>query len=178
MSITGPLRYSSRMLMKTRKRPELDSRDRAILDILQEQGRIPLTRLAALVGLSITPCATRLRRLERNGVIRRYGAALDARMLGPCVRTRVEITLAQHRAGDFARFEAAIRQTSEVIECDAVGGGIDYLMIVLSRDIEHYREVMEGLLARELGIAAFRGYVVTKRIKETVSLPLEVILSG
>ena len=76
---------------------------------------------------------------------------------------------------DFARFEAAIREIPEVVECDALGGGIDYLLTVVTRDIDHYRQLMEALLARDVGIAGCRGYVVTKRIKEPVGLPLEVI---
>lgn len=163
------------MLMRTRKRPALDAHDRAILGILQHDGRISLTRLASQIGLSATPCAGRLRRLERAGVIRRYGAIVDPRQLGRCMWTRVEVTLGEHRGADFARFETAIRDVPEIIECDALGGGIDYLVTVVTRDIDHYRQLMDTLLARDLGIAGCRGYVVTKRIKESAGLPLDVI---
>lgn len=154
----------------------LDARDLKILEIVQEHGRISKKSLATQVGLSLTPCFQRLRRLEQQGFIRSYRGIVDADRLGSFVWVHTEITLARHGAADFSRFEAAVREVPEVVECDAVAGGIDYLLKIVARDVSHYQRIVEDLLNRDVGMETYFTYIVTKRVKESAGVPLSVLL--
>lgn len=156
----------------------LDSRDVRILEIIQRQGRISMKALADAIGLSLTPCCQRVRRLEREGYIGCYRGVVDARRLGAFVWIHTEVSLTRHRAADFSRFEAAVQQVPEVLTCDAVGGGIDYVLKLVTRDVAHYQCVIEDLLARDLGIDTYFTYMVTKRVKDAPAIPLSTLLPG
>jgi len=149
---------------------KLDRFDWRILEAVQREGRIGKARLAEVVGLSATACWERLKRLEASGVVSGYHARLNLEKVSPLITVMVEITLEQHRQADFRRFEAAIRQIPEVVECLSTGGGIDYLMKVIVPGLEDYQALMDRLLDAELGIERYFTYVVTKRVK-TDGLP-------
>jgi Lrp/AsnC family transcriptional regulator, regulator of ectoine-degradation genes len=144
---------------------KLDRYDLAILNILAHEGRITKSRLAERVNLSISPAWERVRRLEQAGVIRGYCADMDWLKAFNGSRIVVEVTLAKHTAPDLARFEARIALAPEVVQCLATGGGIDYVMQVFSRDIDHYQRFIDRLLTEELGIERYFTYVVTKEVK-------------
>ncbi len=78
----------------------------------------------------------------------------------------VEVTLRSHRQADFDRFERAVRDLPEIVACWSVGGGVDYLLKVVCRDIDAYQRLIDGLLARELGIERYFTYIVTRTVKE------------
>lgn len=146
---------------------KLDDRDLKILSILQREGRIPKAALAERVNLTPTPCWERLKRLEDAGIIESYGARISLRAFGPLTIVFVQIELDSHQAEDFSRFEAAIAQIDRVIECWAVGGGIDYMLKVISRDLEDYQKLIEDLLASRIGVRRYYSYVVTAPVKDT-----------
>lgn len=154
----------------------IDARDIRILEIIQRQGRISKKALAHAVGLSLTPCFERLQRLEREGFIREYQGILDAQRFGSFIWICTEISLARHRATDFSRFEAVVLQMPEVLVCDAVGGGIDYILKIVARDVAHYQQLIDDLLAREVGVDTYFTYIVTKRVKAHSALPLAQLL--
>lgn len=154
-------------------RPRLDAIDLRILAVLQREGRITKLALAERVGLSPSPCWERLRRLEACGIVAGYHARIAARLLGPATAAFAEITLASHRQSDFARFESAVAEIPEIVECWAVGGGLDYLLKVVTPDVDGYQRLMDGLLAADLGIDRYFTYIVTKPIKEGGALPIE-----
>lgn len=143
----------------------LDDRDVAILAALNRDGRMTKAALAERVNLSPSPCWERLRRLEAAGLIASYRAEVDLDRLVPAVRVLVEVELGGHRAEDFQVFEDAIAAVPEVIECWATGGGIDYMLMVLARDIDAYQRLMDRLLIADIGIRRYFTYVVTKRVK-------------
>ena len=145
---------------------KLDARDIKILSILQVEGRIPKAALADRVNLSATPCWERLRRLEEAGIIESYGAQISLKALGPVTIVFVQIEIENHRKEDFSRFERAIDRIPEVVECWAVGGGIDYFCKVIVRHLTDYQDLMERLLASEIGIKRYYSYVVTMPIKD------------
>lgn len=147
-------------------RVRLDARDIKILSILQREGRISKTELAARVNLSPTPCWERLRRLEAAGIITGYAARLNPALFGPRITVFVQAEIETHRASDFRRFEAAIDRAPEVLECWAVGGGIDYILKVGAADIESYQRFMDGLLAAGVGLKRYFSFLVTKPIKQ------------
>jgi Lrp/AsnC family transcriptional regulator, regulator of ectoine-degradation genes len=156
------------------ERPRLDSRDIRILSILQREGRISKTALAERVNLSPTPCWTRLRRLEDAGIIESYGAQISLKVFGPTTIVFVEIEIESHRSEDFLRFEHAIADIPQLVECWAVGGGIDYLCKVVVPHLDDYQTLIESLLNQQVGIKRYYSYVVTAPVKSG-PVPVELL---
>jgi len=146
-------------------RLKLDRYDLAILQKLQTEGRITKVALAEAVNLSSSPCWERLRRLEDAGFITGYQASLDLRKIAPVTEVIVEVTLSNHKAGDFRRFETAVQDVHEIVECLAIGGGIDYVMKLVVPDVDAYQRLMDRLLEAGIGIERYFGYIVTKPVK-------------
>jgi Lrp/AsnC family transcriptional regulator of ectoine degradation len=157
--------------------PRLDRIDLRILDAVQRDGRITKLALAEKVGLSPTPCWMRLRKLEKAGLITGYHARLALRAVAPIATVLVEVTLGSHRQADFDRFERAIRDIPEIVSCWSVGGGVDYLLKVVARDIDAYQRLIDALLEREIGIDRYFTYIVTKTVKDETVVPLAELLA-
>ncbi|MER8436076.1 Lrp/AsnC family transcriptional regulator [Mesorhizobium sp. M1312] len=155
---------------------KLDQIDLKILDAVQRDGRITKLALADKVGLSPTPCWMRLRKLEKAGIVSGYHAKVAMRAVAPVATVLMEVTLASHRQADFDRFERVIRAVPEIIACWSVGGGVDYLLKVMARDIDAYQRLVDALLEREIGIDRYFTYIVTKTVKEEVALPVADLL--
>lgn len=159
-------------------RVKLDAIDLRILEAVQRDGRITKLALAEKVGLSPTPCWLRLRKLENAGIISGYHARLAPRKIAPVASVMMEITLANHRQGDFDRFERAVSAIPEIVACWSVGGGVDYIMKIMAPDIDAYQRLVDALLDRELGIERYFTYIVTKTVKEETVLPVTVLAAG
>jgi Lrp/AsnC family transcriptional regulator of ectoine degradation len=144
--------------------PKLDSHDRAILRQLQRQGRMTKVALAEAVNLSPTPAHDRMKKLERAGLITGYRAQVDLRRIAPMTEVLVQVTLSNHRAEDFRRFEAALEDRPEVCTCWALGGGVDYILRLVVADVDAYQRLMDALLDGDLGIDRYFGYIVTKPV--------------
>ena len=170
----APIRSDTRVTAVKTARPRLDSRDIRILSILQREGRISKTALAERVHLSATPCWERLRRLEDAGIIESYGAQISLKAFGPITIVFVEVEIENHRTEDFARFERAIATVPQVVECWAVGGGIDYLCKVVVPSLIDYQTLIEGLLHQKIGIRRYYTYVVTAPVKNE-PMPVELL---
>ncbi len=155
---------------------KLDAIDLRILDAIQREGRITKLALAEKVGLSPTPCWLRLRRLEKAGIVSGYHARIDMRLVAPVASVLMEVTLGNHRQADFDRFERAIKAAPEVVACWSVGGGIDYMLKVATRDIDAYQRFVDALLEREIGIDRYFTYIVTRTVKEEIALPVATLL--
>src|SRR3546814_18416770 len=102
---------------------KLDAIDLRILAEIQREGRITKLSLAERVGLSPTPCWTRLRRLERAGIVTGYHARVALRLLAPIAVVFMEVTIGAHRPADFDRLERGVMEIPEVGACGRVGGG-------------------------------------------------------
>lgn len=144
---------------------KLDKSDLEILRLLQRDGRMTKVKLAEAVNLSPSPCWERLRKLEKAGYITGYHADVDIRLLGSVTEVLVQITLENHRAADFRKFEDSVQAYKNVVDCWAVGGGIDYFLRLIVRDVGAYQDVMDQLLEAEIGIDRYFGYIVTKSVK-------------
>ncbi|BAB53293.1 MULTISPECIES: Lrp/AsnC family transcriptional regulator [Mesorhizobium] len=155
---------------------KLDAIDLKILDAIQRDGRITKLALAEQVGLSPTPCWMRLRKLEKAGIVSGYHARIAMRVVAPVATVLMEVTLASHRQADFDRFERVIRDIPEIVACWSVGGGVDYVLKVMARDIDAYQRLVDGLLDREIGIDRYFTYIVTKTVKEEIALPIAELL--
>ncbi|WP_069300610.1 Lrp/AsnC family transcriptional regulator [Neptunicoccus sediminis] len=153
---------------------KLDRRDIAILKTLATEGRISKTALAERVNLSATACWDRLQRLEGSGLIKGYHADFELRQLAPHVTVFVLAELASHKAEAFQTFEAIVDSHDEITGCWALGGGFDYLLQVISRDIESYQRLMDTVLEQDAGLARYFTYIVTKAVKQT-PLPFDLL---
>jgi DNA-binding Lrp family transcriptional regulator len=156
---------------------KLDRIDLRILTHLQQNGRVTNVDLADAVGLSASPCLMRVKRLEKAGYITGYAAQIQLQKLGDTLMVFTEVTLADHRATDFARFEAAIRKVDEIIECHLVSGGYDYLLKFVTRSVGDYQALMERLLDLQIGIEKYFSYIVIKSVFMKPSLPLEAFFA-
>ncbi|WP_284269856.1 Lrp/AsnC family transcriptional regulator [Mesorhizobium huakuii] len=155
---------------------KLDAIDLKILDAIQRDGRITKLALAEQVGLSPTPCWMRLRKLEKAGIVSGYHARIAMRVVAPVATVLMEVTLASHRQADFDRFERVIRDIPEIVACWSVGGGVDYVLKVMARDIDAYQRLVDSLLEREIGIDRYFTYIVIKTVKDDVALPVADLL--
>ena len=155
----------------------LDSTDMRILDEVQKDGRISVVELSRRVNLTKTPCAERLRRLEDAGIIESYQAQISLKAFGPVTMVFVQIEIENHRSDDFARFEKAIAALPEVVECWAVGGGMDYICKLVVRHLDDYQKLINDLLAQEIGIKRYYSYVVTLPVKDE-PLPVGLLAAG
>ncbi|SDE35053.1 Lrp/AsnC family transcriptional regulator [Ruegeria marina] len=143
----------------------LDATDIRILSAVQKHGQLSKIKLAEIVNLSPTPCLARLARLKAGGFIRGYHADIALDRVCDFTQVVVTVSLTHHRKSDFDRFEGHIRALDEVTECIATGGGMDYVLQVFTPNLAVFQELMETLLAAELGIDRYMTYIVTRHVK-------------
>lgn len=153
----------------------IDKRDLKILEILQINGRITKVELAERINLSPAACWDRLKRLEQAGVISHYHAEIALDKILQFATFIVQIELENHRAQDFKCFENKIRNISAITQCYAVGGGIDYILIIVAPDIERYQRLIDQLLENNLGIKRYYTFIVTKAVKSSPAPIAELI---
>lgn len=152
----------------------LDRLDRRILEILQKEGRISMTDLGERIGLSTSPCAERVKRMERNGVITGYHARVDPKALERPLLVFVEITLSSKSDDVFNRVREEITHMPEVLECHLVSGSFDYLVKARLSEMTAYRGLLGDILERIPVPCQSHSYVVMEEVKETTALPVGV----
>jgi len=149
---------------------ELDQLDRRILSALSENGRLTTSALAEQVGLSTSPCWTRVKRLEETGAIEKYVAVLNHGNLGYNNVAFVEITLDKHDDKALERFGGALARIPEVMEAYLVTGDYDYLIKVVVRDTDHYERFLRQALYRIPGIRQSRTTFGLRTLKRQISI--------
>ncbi|WP_206412900.1 Lrp/AsnC family transcriptional regulator [Nitratireductor soli] len=154
---------------------KLDDRDIKILAILQKEGRISKAALAERVNLTPAPCWERLKRLEKAGIITGYRAEIALSKVMPYIAVFMAAELEGHRAEDFQRFERSVQTIDEITGCWAVGGGFDYILQIIARDIDAYQRLVDQLLEARVGLARYFTYIVTKPVKQPGALPMELL---
>ncbi len=131
----------------------LDATNRAILNLLQEDGRISNSALAARVHLSPSACLRRVRRLEESGVIDRYVALLDPAAIGRGTDVFVELTLESQAEEVLDAFESVVADAPEVMSCHLMAGTADYLVHVVVDDVADYERLHRTHLAKLPGVS-------------------------
>ncbi|MCX7365720.1 MAG: Lrp/AsnC family transcriptional regulator [Alphaproteobacteria bacterium] len=149
----------------------LDSFDRKILDCLQDNADMPLSEVAARVGLSTTPCWRRIKRLQDDGVVRARVALLDRKAVNAGVTVFVAVRTAQHNAQWLTRFAKAVASFPEVMDCYRMSGEIDYLIRLALPDIEAYDAFYKRLIAK-VELSDVTSMFAMEEIKSTTRLPL------
>lgn len=152
---------------------QLDRVDLKILDVLQREGRIPITELAERISLSATPCSERVKRLEREGVITGYHARVSPAALGRTLLVFLEIKLSAKSGDVFEKVRKELLYVPEVMECHLVSGDFDYLVKARLSEMNEYRRLLGEILKRLPASAESRSYVVMEEIKETLYLPVD-----
>lgn len=146
---------------------DLDNIDVRILGELESDGRLSIVDLAQRVHLTNTPCSERVKRLERDGYIRGFRALIDKSKLGIGHLTVVQVSLAASASeNSLGRFNAAVHQIEEVELCLMIAGSFDYLMLIRTRDIGHFRVVLEEKVNRLPGILQTNSFAVMESVKD------------
>ncbi len=132
----------------------MDAKDRQIIRLLQQDGRLTNQDLSEQVNLSPSPCLRRVRLLEEAGVIQGYAAIVDQRLYGLPVTAFIRVRLERHGRALVQQFEDAIRQLDEVMDCHLLTGDADYLLRVIVADLEAYEIFIRRKMHAIPGIAS------------------------
>ena len=150
-----------------------DAIDCRILNILQEDAQISNAELAKHIGISPSPCWRRVKRLEKEGVIKRRVTLLDPAIVGLPVSVFVRVSLERQIESALETFEHAVLSRSEVMECYLMTGDSDYLLRVVVADLVAYERFMIDHLTRINGVASINSSFALKQVKYRTALPLE-----
>lgn len=149
-----------------------DPIDMRLLRELQQDGRRTVVDLADQVGLSHTPCARRLRQLEEGGAIEGYTAVLNPRAIGLNVTAFVQVKLERHVDENVAAFARALTDLDSVVSCQATTGEYDFMLLVMTTDLDALSEVVLKKLLAIPGVRDVHSSIVLQTIKRSVRLPL------
>jgi len=152
------------MMDKAAATVDLDDFDRKIIAALVEDGRMTVTDLAALVGLSKTPCQVRLKRLIETGVIHGFRAIVDPAKLGMDHVAFAEVKLSDTREAALREFNVAVRRIAEVEECHMIASSFDYMLKVRTADIRRYRMVMGEKISALPHVASTSTFVAMETV--------------
>ena len=151
----------------------LDSIDRRLLAELQAEGRMTNVELAQRVGLTAPPCLRRVRALEEDGVIRGYHADLDAAKLGYTIMVFAMVSLKSQAEEDLKAFEQHVRGLAEVRECHMLNGEIDFILKIVSKDLQSFQEFLTSKLTPAPNVASVKTSLTIRTAKQQPGVPLE-----
>lgn len=155
---------------------KLDRYDRAILAILQEDGRLTNQELAERIGLSPSPCLRRVRAIEESGAIIGYRALVDAKAMGLSLMALIHISMDQHTPERFKNFETQIAAIPEVLECLLITGqSADYQLKVIVKDMDAYQEMLLNRITRIKGVSGVHSSFVLRRVVNKTAIPVEIL---
>ncbi|WP_371171349.1 Lrp/AsnC family transcriptional regulator [Aliiroseovarius sp. 2305UL8-7] len=152
--------------MRDNRKVELDAFDQKILNVLTGDGRISITDLARMIGLSKSPTQARVRRLEAEGVITGYRADVDPIRLGRDHVAFVEVKLSDTRESALRAFNAQVALIPEVEECHMLAAHFDYLLKVRTQDMRDFRRVLGEAISALPHVAQSSTHVVMQAIKD------------
>ncbi|SHJ66164.1 Lrp/AsnC family transcriptional regulator, leucine-responsive regulatory protein [Arenibacter nanhaiticus] len=151
---------------------DLDKIDIQILNLLQHNSNLTTKELSNKVNLSTTPVFERVKRLEKNGYIKKYVAILDAEKLDKGLTVFCNITLKQHTKEIGNKFVRDIAAIKEVTECYNISGDYDFLLKVMVKDMKHYQDFVLNSLGSVKNIGSAHSTFVMGDIKNTYAVPI------
>lgn len=151
----------------------LSAIDARILAALQQDGRTTNQTLADGIGMSASPCWRRVRQLEEHKVIQGYRAVLDRRKIGLGVLVFVRVTIDRHSEVEARKFEQEVMALEDVVACYSIGGDADFLLQVVSRDLDTFADFAMSIIRRLTGIKEMQSMFVLKEIKPFVAWPVK-----
>ena len=150
----------------------IDTFDRKMLALLQEDARLTNNDLSERVNLSASQCSRRRQRLEEAGLIRGYRAVLDRDRLGFPLVSIVSVTLATHNRDNARRFAELMERLPDVLEAHALTGEMDYFVKVVTPDLKSLAEFVNDVLLPHESVQHVKTSIVLQTLKETAALPL------
>lgn len=157
---------------------ELDAVDARILDLLQQDASLSIADIAERVGLSSSPAWRRIERLKKAGVIQKQVTLLDQEKLGLSFQVIASVKLQLPSRENLERFESAIADWPEVIECALVTGAVDYMLRVVTSDMHAYDDFLrDKMLALGL-VSDVQSRIIMRVPKRTTAIPLELVPSA
>ena len=157
---------------------DLDRIDRRILEILQEDASRSAAEIAEMIGLSQSPCWRRIQRLREEGYISKIVALLNRHKLDLKAQLFVQVKVLRNDQMSLAEFSQAIRQFPEVMECHVILGAFDFLLRVVTKDMEAYEMFYFERLSRVPNIREVNSFVAATEVKSTTALPLRWCLQN
>ncbi len=151
---------------------DMDTIDKKILKELQENARLTNVELADRVGLSPSPCLRRVRALESSGAIKGYKAIVDQKTVGMPVSVFVMVSLERQIEGALEEFEKRVRDLPEVMECYLMTGDMDYLLRVVTRDLQTYEQFLIQDLTKFPGVRGIKSSFALKQVIYRIALPV------
>ncbi len=145
---------------------KMDSFDLRILNLLKSDGRITMAALADRIGLSKSPTQARVKRLERDGVIRGYAALVDHSKTDSGFVTMVQVTLSDTRSKALEAFNEAVLDVPQIVGCHMIAGSFDYLLKVRTRDMTAYRRVMAEILSTLPHVSHTSTFAVMETVRD------------
>lgn len=146
--------------------------DRNILRTLQNDGRISYTDLAKKVGLSVTPCIERVKKLEGNGFIQGYSAILNPLQLEADLVVFVQIRLNHTSQENFEEFRRSVLELENIQSCFLVSGNYDYLLKARVADMATYRKLLGHRILKLPAVQESTSYVVMEELKDSIEIPV------
>lgn len=153
--------------------PRFDAYEMKMLDILQRDGRKPVSELAEEIGLSNTPCARRFDALRDSGVIKGFRAVISRRSVGLMVEVFVQVRLVSHSDESPEHFIAAVQHMDEVSACWTMTGDYDFLLHVMVPSVDDLNDFVMNRLMRMKGVRDVHTQLVLRNIKGPSHVPLQ-----
>jgi len=151
---------------------KIDAIDRRIIRELQVDAKLTVGDIAGKVGLSPSPCARRIRLLEKAGIIKGYTVVIDQKQIGLPISAFASIKLERQREEDLDRFAEAVAGWPEVVDCYLMTGQRDYLMRIVVSDLEAYEQFLKSKLTRLDGVASIETSFALTQVKRSEVLPM------
>lgn len=151
----------------------MDNYDKAILNALQENGRLSNQEIADQIGLSPSACLRRFKALEESGIILGYRTILDAKKLGLDLTALLHISMDKHTQERFAEFENAVKAIPNVLECLLLTGQTaDYQLKVVVKDLEAYQDLLLNHITQIKGVSGVHTSFVLRKVIDKSSVPI------
>ncbi len=150
----------------------LDKIDRNILMLLQENSKMNIKEIALKVGLTATPTYDRIKRLEKNDIIKRYIIEVNKENVGLNLSVFCQVKLQVHSKNLINQFENAVSKMPEVIECYHVAGNFDYLLKIVTPNIKSYQLFLKNKLSVLESVANVQSNIAMSTVKEHTKLTL------
>lgn len=155
------------------KNMTMDNYDKAILNALQDNGRLSNQEIADQIGLSPSACLRRFKALEESGVIVGYRTILDAKKLGLDLTALLHISMDKHTQERFAEFENAVKAIPNVLECLLLTGQTaDYQLKVVVKDLEAYQDLLLNHITQIKGVSGVHTSFVLRKVIDKSSVPI------
>lgn len=149
---------------------QLDTTDLLLLKYLQKDSKQTNKALSSKLNLSVTAVYERIKKLERNGIIKQYVALLDSEKIGLGFMVFCHIKLVKHSKENLTHFEKEVNGLNEVLECFHVSGAYDYLLKVLVRDMAHFRTFMVTKLTTLEHVGSTQSSFTISEVKNTTAI--------